>query len=151
MNEREDTRTLPEGATPATTPTVPADVGTVIREATDILSTAQDGISALLTAAADNGDDFANVVHWMSKKIGEDIDTALAMVEAAHNACRTVSIVLPDEAKLANATEAAERLRAFAAREDTRMPHVKAQDEIDGAVADAVYVLARALRSLSSI
>ena len=58
--------------------TIPADVGTVIREATDILSTAQDGISALLTAAADNGDDFANVVHWAAKKIGEDIDTALA-------------------------------------------------------------------------
>ena len=126
--------------------TVPADIGTVICEVTDILSTAQDGISALLTAATDSGDDFANVVSWMSKKIGEDIDTALSMVEAAHNACRTASIVLPDEAKLANATEAAERLRAFAVREDERFPHVRAQAEIDNAVADAIFVLAKAQR-----
>ena len=140
MADSENTRIVPDGTT------IPADVGTVIREATDILSTAQDGISALLTAAADNGDDFANVVHWMSKKIGEDIDTALGLVETAHNACRTASIVLPDEAKLANATEAADRLRAFAARTDDRMPHVKAQEEIDNAVADAVFVIAKALR-----
>ena len=82
----------------------------------------------------------------MAQKFGEDVDTALGLVETAHDACRTASIVLPDEVKLANATEAAERLRAFTAREDDRMPHVIAQEEIDNAVADAVFVLARAQR-----
>ena len=127
-------------------PTVPADIGTVIREALDILSTAQSGITALLVSAADNSGDYANCVHWITQKIGEDIDTAFGLVETAHTACRTASIVLPDEAKLAKATEAADRLRAFAARTDDRMPHVKAQEEIDNAVADAVFVMAKALR-----
>ena len=144
MTEREDTRTLPEGATPATTPTVSQDIGYVLMSLVDSMGAVQDGLFALLNVAADNEDDFAKTAHWMADHIHDRFTHCMSLATTAHEACRIANqSPLKDIAE--EAESAAARLRAFVAVEPEVMPHMTAQRAVDGAVADAVFILARAL------
>ena len=146
MADSENTRIVPDGTTTsADTPAVREDIARVLVDIVDALHAVNTGISSFLRVAADHKSDFADTSHWMVGKIGDDVDAAVALAEAALGAARVDSTKRKtDDAR--EAVEAAARLREFAATEPEELPHMTAQKAIDGAVADAVFVLARALR-----
>ena len=128
------------------TPTVRQDIGCVLLSMLDAMSDVQTGLAAFMNVAADNEDDFARTAHWAVGKIDADFGKALSLARAAQNAWR-FDAFQPSRDRTAAAEEAAARLRAFAAQETlAEHPTVTTQTAIDGAVADAVYVLASALR-----
>ncbi len=131
---------------PADLPTIPQDIGTVLLSLVDAMNDVQTGLTAFLNVAADNGSDFSDTAHWMVNRIDADFGKALSLAQAAQNAWR-FDAFKPSRDRTAEAEEAAARLRAFAAQEDLGVhPSVTTQKAIDDAVADAVYVLASALR-----
>ena len=91
--------------------------------------------------AADNDSEFARTAHWMVGQIDADFGHAFSMASAAQDAFR-VERQLTDRDRESAAEEAAERLREFAATEPEVLPYMMAQKAIDGAIADAVFVLA---------
>ena len=136
----------PTCATETPTPTVRQDIGCVLLSMLDAMNDVQTGLTAFLNVAADNGGNFSDTAHWMVSRIDADFGKALAMAQAAQNAWR-FDAFQPSRDRTAAAEEAAARLREFAAQENLgEHPTVTTQTAIDGAVADAVYVLASALR-----
>ncbi|MEI6558508.1 MAG: hypothetical protein WCO00_08870 [Rhodospirillaceae bacterium] len=145
MAENENTTESTEPTSP-NTPTVRQDIGTVLLSLVDAMNDVQTGLTAFLNVAADNGSNFADTAHWMVNRIDADFGKALSHAQAAQNAWR-FDAFKPSRDRTAEAEEAAARLRAFAAQEDLgEHPSVTTQKAIDGAVADAVFVLASAMR-----
>ena len=132
--------------TSADAPTVHQDIGCVLLSLVDAMNDVQTGLTAFMNVAADNGSEFSNTAHWMVGQIDADFDKVLSLAKAAQNAWR-FDAFQPSRDRTAAAEEAAARLRAFAAQENlSEHPTVTTQTAIDGAVADAVFVLASALR-----
>lgn len=137
---------IPAGNTAATdAPTVQEDIGRVLLDLVNVLDDVKCGLTAFLLTATDNNSEFARTAHWMIGKVDVDLLYALGLAKAAQTASRVESRAA-DRNATADAEEAAARLRAFAATEPKELPHMTVQKAIDGAVADAVFVLAQALR-----
>ena len=126
------------------TPTVRQDIDSVLLHLVDALDKVQTGLTAFMLVAADNDSEFARTAHWMVGQIDANFGHAFSMASAAQDASR-VERQRTDRDRASAAEEAAERLREFAETEPEALPHMTAQKAIDGAVTDAVFVLARAM------
>lgn len=129
-------------------PTIRADIARVLCDATDAMARVQYGLTAVLSVASDNDSEFANTAHWMVSRIDEDFAHAAGLIEAAHEAMR-IENQTGIRSDVADSLKTVERLRKFVADNEDgekRFPYAVAQEAIDGAVADAVFVLAQTQR-----
>lgn len=140
MADSENTPTSLETPT-----TISRDITHLLTEAADVMDGVRAGLLAFLQVAADNGSDFSRTAHWMIGKVHDDFARAQAMVDASHAAARVDTIVAPWDRRQEATDAAIERLKEFAAQHPDVLGG-DGQSRIDGAVADAVFVLARALR-----
>lgn len=129
--------------------TPPADIGSITGRAcqlADDLNDVKRGVTAIVDFAAASDDGDAPSIAWIARRLEENVAAAIETLDGI----RTTLAAPAMATNLARLAETEATVARFKAAAEGLAPdhaiHVQTQDVIDGAVADAVFVLARALR-----